>query len=567
MALNNCTMSSVSIVTPGGTTNLATQTLVITPSAGFIVTSDIFSISGVTIAQNGNSPTFVDGVNGVTLPAGVASVVMSSSAAATLAAVVVNVVVDITDSYAMPSGNTTLTIDISGDATLYSNRSYDVAGTWDATVGAGVTSVTSSGTVYSSSGNHNTTATLFSKTFTSDSGKFFDTQLSVALTTGISSNYIITSTSGYLIVGGVSYHTSTTYVVKYKFPDNDVTGDNIDFTIPATAIIPLPADNITSYSMDPSVIAAVGATRTARVYGDVGATYTVTVTNEDPYYYNFTTGLFQAGSVNVAGTIGSLGYVDHSIVFPSVTDDDDYILTFAATGTTMLNMAQTNPLTINQITNRSVTWSVASASSRSFTSSPTFVKSGPVGTVNPGSRAASFIYLLTDDVDIVLRRAPLYSDFVLTNVGYNGTTNCDVVNEVVTTSPAYSAGMAGVQSLSVSNHHWVYAFGTQGATAVLALDNFINIPPVATSLLEQQVVNNTAKSIALSGTDANGDTLTFALVTSPTKGTVTINTTTGAAVYTPTDAASIGADTFRFKVNDSYQDSALMTVELSIAAP
>jgi hypothetical protein len=566
MALNNCTMSSASVTSAGGATDLATQTLLITPNPGFIVTNDMFSVGGRTFAQNGSSLIYTNGVNGVSLPTGVESVTISSSPVVNPADAVINVVVDIANSYAMPSANTTFTIDVSGDAILYASRSYDVSGTWDAVVGANVTPVTSSATSYSSSGNYGEVKTLFTKTFTCGSGKFFNSALSAVLTTGDAASYNITSANAYTVVSGQSYHTGTTYTVKYTFPDSDVTGGNIDFTVPAASTMHVAEDNVTSYSMSTGVIAGGGTVRTVKVYGDVGATYTITVTNEDTYYYNFTTNLFQSGSTSVAGTVGSSGSGDHYIIFPQVSDDDAYVLTFAASGTSTLSMAQTNPLTINQVINKSVTWSTASASGRSFTSAPTYVKSGPVGGVAASAQVASFIYLLTDDVDMVLTRAPLYSDFVLTNVGNNGTTNCDVVNEVITTSPAYSVGMAPFQSLSVANEHRVYSFGTQGATAVLALDNFINIPPVAQAMLEIQVVNNTAKSFTLTATDANSDTMTFTLVSAPTKGTVVITSASGAAVYTPTDANSVGSDSFTFKVNDTYQDSAAVQIDLNIAA-
>ena len=82
---------------------------------------------------------------------------------------------------------------------------------------------------------------------------------------------------------------------------------------------------------------------------------------------------------------------------------------------------------------------------------------------------------MTDNEDIVLRREPLVTDFVQTNIGSNGTTNCDVSLNKISTTPVYSSGMTPVQSLAIYSDNSVFEFGTQNATAVLAVDNFINL--------------------------------------------------------------------------------------------
>ena len=70
----------------------------------------------------------------------------------------------------------------------------------------------------------------------------------------------------------------------------------------------------------------------------------------------------------------------------------------------------------------------------------------------------------------------------------------------------------------------------------------------------------------LNATDANGDTLTYMLVTNGTLGTAAItNSTTGTFTYTPNPEAS-GVDTFTFKVNDGSSDSAAAAVTVTIAA-
>src|SRR5207248_2390685 len=88
----------------------------------------------------------------------------------------------------------------------------------------------------------------------------------------------------------------------------------------------------------------------------------------------------------------------------------------------------------------------------------------------------------------------------------------------------------------------------------------VNDAPVATA---QSVTTNqdTAKAMTLTATDVDGDTLTYAVVTAPTHGTLS-----GVApnlTYTPA-AGYNGPDSFTFKANDGTVDSAAATVSLTV---
>ncbi|MBI4219815.1 MAG: Ig-like domain-containing protein, partial [Chloroflexi bacterium] len=62
-------------------------------------------------------------------------------------------------------------------------------------------------------------------------------------------------------------------------------------------------------------------------------------------------------------------------------------------------------------------------------------------------------------------------------------------------------------------------------------------------------------NIVLTGSDPEGDTITFAIVDQPTIGTlVALNAATGALTYTP-NANVHGSDSFTFKTNDGKSDS------------
>jgi len=88
----------------------------------------------------------------------------------------------------------------------------------------------------------------------------------------------------------------------------------------------------------------------------------------------------------------------------------------------------------------------------------------------------------------------------------------------------------------------------------------VNNPPIAD---DQDVVTeqDTPVDITLTGSDPDGDPLTFTVLTDPANGTLS-----GAApnlTYTP-DPAFSGTDSFTFKVNDGLLDSAAATVSITV---
>ena len=77
---------------------------------------------------------------------------------------------------------------------------------------------------------------------------------------------------------------------------------------------------------------------------------------------------------------------------------------------------------------------------------------------------------------------------------------------------------------------------------------------------------DTPKSGTLSATDADGNALTYGVVTPGSKGTVTVtHASTGAYTYTPLSNAT-GTDTFTFRANDGQADSNTATVTVTITA-
>ncbi|MCX7261867.1 MAG: tandem-95 repeat protein, partial [Burkholderiales bacterium] len=100
---------------------------------------------------------------------------------------------------------------------------------------------------------------------------------------------------------------------------------------------------------------------------------------------------------------------------------------------------------------------------------------------------------------------------------------------------------------------------TSTATSSVANVNDAPVATVATATTNEDI----AKTGTLAGTDSDGNTLSYAKVSDPSHGTLTINSSTGAYSYTPT-ANYNGSDSFSFKVNDGTVDSAASTVTLTI---
>ena len=91
---------------------------------------------------------------------------------------------------------------------------------------------------------------------------------------------------------------------------------------------------------------------------------------------------------------------------------------------------------------------------------------------------------------------------------------------------------------------------------------FSNQPPVAN---DQSVSTNedTSLGITLSATDPDGDSLTYSIVTPPTKGT--ISGTPPNVTYTP-NGNFYGSDNFTFKANDGIVDSNIATVSITVSS-
>ncbi|HUJ79970.1 MAG TPA: Ig-like domain-containing protein, partial [Nitrospiria bacterium] len=108
------------------------------------------------------------------------------------------------------------------------------------------------------------------------------------------------------------------------------------------------------------------------------------------------------------------------------------------------------------------------------------------------------------------------------------------------------------------------ALNSAPATVTLTV---VNDPPTVTSQ-SVTTAEDTPITITLTGSDPNGDTLTFSIVTPPTQGTLgpitPVSATSANVTYTP-NLNYNGGDSFVFKANDGTVDSLPGTMTLSIS--
>ena len=92
---------------------------------------------------------------------------------------------------------------------------------------------------------------------------------------------------------------------------------------------------IKNFNINLSNLPAVRSVRNFVINGNQGAMFSLEIKNEDNYYYNFNTKLFQVSRSRLDKKIITAGGYKNSISFPAVTDDDQYdIYLYSESGTT-----------------------------------------------------------------------------------------------------------------------------------------------------------------------------------------------------------------------------------------
>jgi VCBS repeat-containing protein len=129
-----------------------------------------------------------------------------------------------------------------------------------------------------------------------------------------------------------------------------------------------------------------------------------------------------------------------------------------------------------------------------------------------------------------------------------------------------NANFNGTDTFTYTAHD---ATSTSTPATVTITVTSVNDAPVATADTyaaseDTPLIVNALTGVLANDTDADGDTLTANLVTSPVHGTLVLNSN-GSFTYTP-DANFNGIDTFTYLANDGSANSNLATVTLNVAS-
>ena len=153
----------------------------------------------------------------------------------------------------------------------------------------------------------------------------------------------------------------------------------------------------------------------------------------------------------------------------------------------------------------------------------------------------------------------------------NGTLTC-LWNQVGGPGKATFSNPGGTNTTVSFNAAGTYILSLTANDSVATGSNHIiltvlptNQPPVANSQT-LSVAGNTALNITLTGSDPEGASLTYTLLSQPAHGTLNLQPLTlNNYVYTPAMDYN-GPDSFAFKVNDGRSDSAPATVTINVQA-
>jgi len=331
-SLNNYTITSVVYTAVSGTNvynTHPTAVLTITPDEGYSINANDFSwtntdlnyINTVIFTQDGNN-------------------------------VLCTVTFD--NPFTMPAANVDLALCISGEAVI-SELCCDI----DLEVSGGSTyyniqtgSPIPENTIFNVCGVEGQTVTLFSRTYTCQSGYFFANQTipSAELFVSDSNQYSVTETNTTNSDGQV---TSTTISVNYTFTDKCGEGsdaylinDKVRIKLFQPTQIQVPEIKITNYTLDTSDVGPDGCQKTMRVYGNVGATFTLESSNGEILTLPEDSGIVYSYSITPIQTIPASGYVDVNIEIPASATADQYC--FTLDGDLIEPFPQINPVCINQ---------------------------------------------------------------------------------------------------------------------------------------------------------------------------------------------------------------------------
>jgi hypothetical protein len=348
--------------------------------------------------------------------------------------------------------------------------------------------------------------------------------------------------------------------------------------------------------------------RTFTVVGDPGAMFTVTVTNEDNHFYNFSEEKNKNGELKTSlafaatpaslkpKTIDSSGVYTGGIEFPAITDDDHYVITLYSVGDSSLSnsLSDSNVYILDRIykyVDTTVTFSLSSAgSSGSYNSMPsnvTFVgpsSSSPISLSQQQTKTIKWDISLSTS-QFVIARQPIIEDFQFTTTKTTSSSS-DTTGETnyieLTDITGISVGM-GVSGTGIASNSVVRKVikGFKNYNKSSDLQDYYEVPKTTTTNLQNETVisDSTAGTIIISNSSTwnSGITLTFtgkgsasSEVFNNTKYSVKNLALTIDPVVTTTDAAVSNSTTIPITSTDGIKasESVLMTgIGVTAASP
>jgi hypothetical protein len=466
----------------------------------------------------------------------------------------------------------TVTMNLSGGAGL---PEYSISGT-NKVFAYKTTQTTvhsSQATNYSKTNIATTTGvTLFTKQFVSVSGYRIGSDPSeVVNLNGCTnpSNYEISwvENTGTWAAGTL---TDVTFTVKYKFPEENIENDVIDWHVQKQENIALSTGKIYDYKFSETSLNHFGELRTIAIYGDPNATLTLNA------YNNATSGTSLISGPKTV-TMSANGNYKEQIRFPansgSATAVYKVVLTEIDSDSFQFNSGNSpKTITLNQYQEGQITFSVSKSSTTNLTLPTNTVILNGRGNADPRDdddyTAPEPTWIVVGNSSKKWRTPVKPTASHITGASVSGDvatlTNGGKITPDLDVTVDNTIGVNNTATITGS--YDVSLLGTDDDTAVLNLDNIIalNVAPVSNALAIN-VDYETARTFSLSASDTEGDTLTYSTVGSPSSGSLSaLNTATGAITYTPNGSFS-GSDTFTYKVNDTYEDSNTATVTLTVA--
>jgi len=175
------------------------------------------------------------------------------------------------------------------------------------------------------------------------------------------------------------------------------------------------------------------------------------------------------------------------------------------------------------------------------------------GSLDTNMNTAEIGTLIANDVD---------GDALIYSIVSNGSIGTALITNPVTGAYTYTPdpGEVGADSFSFRVSDGL----VHSNTAIVSVNiTSVNTAPVANDASMNVVVNAVTFGV-LSASDADGDALTYSIVTNGGQGVAVItNAATGEFAYTSNAGAS-GSDSFTFKVNDGQDDSIVATVSIQL---